>query len=160
MTPIDPRSVSEIIRASAILLIQLVHVAPGPWKQDGNMSSRTVELRIAVKEVLKGAVPVGDVLVTVTQNRGVASMDYLGLWSHVPIEQGTEFVAFCKGTSHDATLLLRDDKDCEHLVPAHPALEDVQAAVFAEERDAGVADVGREAFAERAKRGSIYARWV
>jgi hypothetical protein len=160
MTPIDPRSISEIIRASAILFIQLMHVQPGPWKEQGPVSSRSVELRIGVKEVLKGQVPVGTVVVTATQKRAIAQMDYLGLWSHVPLDQGTEFVAFCKGASDDAAVLLRDDEGTEQLVPAHPALEDVRAAVSMEDRDAGVADVAREAFAQRSKRGLVYARWV
>jgi hypothetical protein len=110
--------------------------------------------------VLKGDVPVAEVRLNVRQNRATASMDYLGLWSQVAFEEGAEYVAFCKGASRDPAVLLRDDDGCERLVPASEVLEDVQAAVGAEEHDAGVTKVTKEAWTDRSRRGPVYARWL
>lgn len=160
MTPIDPRSASEIIRASAILLIQLLRLQPGPWVQSGPYASRQVTLRVLVKEVLKGEVPAGEVQLEVKQVTAEVPMDAPTLWSQVPLEEGVQLVAFCKGASRDPAVLLRDEAGCEQLLPVHPALEDVQAAVAAEAGEAGHAGIASEAWAQRAARGTVYARWL
>ena len=76
---IDPSSASEVVRASAILLIRLLQVHPGAWADEGpNSGVRQVELRIVIEQRLKGAVrqkPGEEFSLRVQQRRARATMD-------------------------------------------------------------------------------------
>jgi hypothetical protein len=156
---IDPRSASELIRATAILLLRVVQAQPGPWTQDDRSELRTVELRVAVDEVLKGDVVAREGTIRIEQRRADAVMDYLGLWFGVALEPGTKLVAFSSSPSHELAEILREGP-CNQLLTEAAEIADARRAVELEETDASLADVLREAWEKRAERGDVFVRWV
>lgn len=159
MLRIDPQSVSELVRASAILLIRLLQVTPGPWGHDDRSDVRQVELRVQVEEALKGEVKPRETVFTVEQRRADVVMDYLGLWSSVPLEKGQRLLAFSGGSSHDPAELLREGT-CEQLMVPDGALEDTRAAIALEARDPPFPEVIAAAGKTMANGGPIFARWL
>jgi hypothetical protein len=166
MPPIDAHSGSEILRASAVLLIFLRDVAFGPWtrEQVGDLMVRQVTMQVIIEEILKGKVlqNKGKPFGLNVQQRGTGGfrvMDYYGLWSHVTLANGVKLLAFCPGTSEDATVLLTDG-NCERLVDPEGALEDTKAALELETQDLSVAELIARARVVADKRGDIFARYV
>lgn len=159
----DPESISEIVRASVILLIQLNNITFGEWipEATGDLLVRSVTMQVVAQEVLKGNIrqqPEESFELRV-QQRGTGSfrvMDYYGLWSHVVLIDGARYVAFCRGDTDDATDLL-NEPDCEQLLPADAALEDIRAAL-ALERQAEPNLMANTARAE--SRGDVFARYL
>lgn len=166
-TPVvDPQSESEILRASVILLIQLRDVTFGPWvkEPEGDLMARDVTMQVIIEEVLKGKVRqnVGEPFEHKVKQRGTGGfrvMDFYGLWSHVPLADGVRFVAFCRGDSEDATVLITDET-CEQLVDPKTALDDTRAALELETQDLSAADVLARAETLKDKRGDFFARYV
>jgi hypothetical protein len=160
---IDPSSVSEVVRASAILLIRLLQVHPGAWADEGpNSGVRQVELRVVIEQRLKGAVrqkPGEEFSLRVQQRRARVTMDYLGLWSRDGVQPGARFLAFCRGQSQDAAQLLTEEH-CEQLLEPTQALPDTASALRIEEQDPPIAEVLNEAFTARGSRHAIFARYV
>lgn len=164
-TPIDPNSESEILRAAAILLVRILDSGPGPWIDQGNgLQTREVALRLRIEEVLKGEVrqAAGEPFeLRVVQRRpsGPRSSDFYGLWSYVPLTGGTELLAFCRGDSDDARVLLAEES-CEELWDDPQSLQDTRAALALETADHSPFEILAAAEAQAAERGSIFARYV
>jgi hypothetical protein len=86
-------------------------------------------------------------------------MDYYGLWSHVPLSAGVRFVAFCRGSSDDATRLLTE-ANCEQLVDPATALADTKAALDLDAKTPSSADIIASAARLAGQRGDIFARYI
>lgn len=162
---IDPNSESQVLRAAAILLVRILDAGFGPWTDQGSgLQAREVALRLRIEEVLKGEVrqaPGVPFEVRVVQRRpsGPRSSDFYGLWSYVPLTAGTELLAFCRGGSDDARLLLAEES-CEELWDDPQALQDTRAALALETAGLSPFEVLAAAEAQAAERGSIFARYV
>lgn len=163
--PIDPSSESEALRASAILLIRIAGAEPRPWVDEHNgLLTREVVLNLQIEEVLKGEVRQAvrePFQLTVVQRRssGPRISDHYGLWSYVPLEEGTELLAFCRGDSDDARVLLSEE-NCEQLWDDPESLRDTRAALELEAAGFSPLNVLAAAEAQAAERGPIFARYV
>ncbi len=163
---IDPASDSEVLRSTAILLLQILEVRPGPWTSEGpGLLGRAVALRLRLEEVLKGEVRQSageDFELTVRQRRpeGMRVQDYLGLWSHVALEEGSDLLAFCRGTSDDVRALLTEE-GCEQLLD-HPreALEDARTALKLEAEGLPPLEILDRAEELAGRHGPVFARYV
>lgn len=156
---IDPRSASELIRATAVLLLRIVQVHPGGWTHDARSELRTVELKLAVDEVLKGEVAGREVTLRIEQRRADAVMDYMGLWFDVPLEPGLRLVAFSSSPSRDLAEILREGP-CNQLLTEPAEIADARAAVDLEARDPPLGEILREAYEKRAERGPVFVGWL
>lgn len=156
---IDPHSASELIRASAILLLRIVHSQPDAWTQDARSEVRTVQLQVAVDEVLKGEVSAREASFRIEQRRADAVMDHLGLWFGVPLEPGQRILAFSSSASHDPAELLREGP-CTQLLLDPVSIAEARLAVGLELRDPPLGEVFGEAWEQRAGRGSLFVRWL
>jgi hypothetical protein len=163
ISPLELHSISEIVRASLIVLVRLIHVEPGEWVDaEPPARVRSVVLRCVVEDVLKGE-PLqqpGEPFAAVVKQKQTGSrvMDRLGLWSHRKVEAGTRLLAFCGGASNNLAELFAAES-CELAVPEE-ALEDVRAAMAFEhrrERGPQLAEAARPLTRER---GAVFARWL
>jgi hypothetical protein len=166
MAIVDPESESEVLRASVILLIRLQNIRFGqPVKEKpSDLLVGTVSMQVVLEEVLKGDVrqKVGVPFTLNVHRRGTESgrvMDNYGLWSMVELSEGIRYVAFCRGPSDDATVLLAEG-NCEQLVSPDLALEDTRAALELEEEGQTVAGVLVKAAKRANQHGDILARYV
>ena len=159
------KSVSEITRNRGIFLVNVLDAQIPPWQPSGGgLASRKVAMRLVIEEVLKGEVkpPAGTPFSMEITQRGTGSMrvmDYYGLWSHVNIKPGAEWVAFSTGSSAEAIQLL-EEPACEQLVPPEQALDDVRAAMALERQKAAPAAIVEAAQQKAAERGAVFARFV
>lgn len=163
---VDPTSESEILRATAILLLRILGVQPGPWTSEGpGLLGRDVALRLRIEEILKGEVSQAvqePFELTVRQRRpeGMRVQDYLGLWSHVALEEGAELLAFCRGVSDDARALLTEE-GCEQLLDRpREALEDARAALALEAEGLPALEILARAEDLAGRHGPVFARYV
>lgn len=156
---IDPRSASELIRATAILLLRIVQVHPGEWTQDARSELRTVELRVAIDEVLKGDVAAREVTIRVVQRRADAVMDDLGLWFDVPLAPDLRLVAFSNSPSRDPLEILQEGP-CNRLLVDPAEIGEAREAIELEARDPPLGEILREAHDQRARRGPLFVRWL
>jgi hypothetical protein len=155
----DPSSASELIRATAILLLRIVQVHPSEWTQDARSELRTVELRVAVDEVLKGEVAAREATLRIEQRRADAVMDYLGLWFNVPLEKGLKLIAFSSSPSRELLEVLREGP-CNQLLTEAGEVAEARATIALEERDPPIGEIFREASDKRAERGPLFVRWL
>ena len=156
---IDPRSASELIRAAAILFVRVVGVHPGAWTQDARSELRSVELNLAVEEVLKGEVAAREVTIRIEQRRADAVMEDLGLWFGVALEPGLRFDALSSSRSRDAAEVMREGP-CNQLLLDPAEIAEARAALDLEARDPPLGDILRDAWENRAGHGPIFARWL
>jgi hypothetical protein len=163
---VDPASESEILRATAILLLRILAVQPGLWTSEGpGLLGRDVALRLQIEEILKGEVRQAvqePFELTVRQRRpeGTRIQDYLGLWSHVALEEGAELLAFCRGESDDARALLTEE-GCEQLLDRpQEALEDARAALALEAEGLPALEILARAENLAGRHGPVFARYV
>lgn len=163
---VEKGSVSEILRSSVILVIRLDEVTSSPWVKEaqGDLLVRKVTMKVVIEQILKGNVrqKVGESFKLEVTQRGTGGfrvMDYYGLWSHVPLSSGVRFVAFCRGISDDATVLLTD-VNCEQLVDPNIALADVKVALELESQNLSATDLLAKATELSNQRGDIFARYV
>jgi hypothetical protein len=162
----DPSSESEVLRATAILLLRILDVQPSPWTEESpGLLAREVGLRLEIEEILRGEVIQAarepfDLAVVQRQPVGTRITDYYGLWSHVALEPGAELLAFCRGTSDDAGEQLTED-NCEQLLE-HPQgpLADTRAALELEARGTSPQEILAAAEATAGEHGPIFARYV
>lgn len=166
MAIVDPESESEVLRASVILLIRLQKIRFGqPVKEKAsNLLVGVVSMQVVIEEVLKGDVrqKVGEPFQLNVPRRSTESgrvMDNYGLWSMVQLSEGIKYVAFCRGQSDDATLLLTEE-NCEQLVSPDVALEDTRTALELEKERQSIAGVLVKAARRADKHGDIFARYV
>jgi hypothetical protein len=163
---IDPQSESEVLRATAILLIRVLAVSFSTWTAEGDtgLQRRKANMQVVIEEVLKGRLrqQIDEPFELVVQQRSTVSlrvMDFYGIWSHVTLADGTRLVAFCGGASDDATKLL-DEPNCEQLLPPAEALDDTRAALSLDAQNLPTAELLTQAAALAAQRGDIFARYV
>jgi hypothetical protein len=163
---VETDSVSEIVRATTILLIRLHEVTFTPWAKErgSDLMARDVTMQVVIEEVLKGKVRqnVGEPFALKVQQRGTGGfrvMDYYGLWSHVPVQPGARFVAFCAGASDDARMLLTDGQ-CEQLADPNGVLADTRAALELEAQRLSDTDILAEATRAANQRRDIFARYI
>ena len=163
---VDSQSESEILRAFTILLIHLDDVTFDPWikEEAGDLMQRNVIMQINIEEVLKGSVEqeVGKPFEHEVQQRGTGDflvMDYYGLWSHVNIETGARFVAFCNSDVKDARILLSDEY-CEQLLDPDVALADTKEALKLLAQDVTTSDVIQTATDLSSQCGEVFGRFI
>ena len=156
---IDPRSASELIRATAILLLRIVQVHPGEWTQDARSELRSVELKVAVEQVLKGEVAAREATIRIEQRRADAVMDYLGLWFNVPLEPGLKLMAFSSSPSRDLAEILAEGP-CNQLLTEPGEIAEARATIALEGRDPPIGEIFQEASDKRAERGPLFVRWL
>jgi len=157
---------SEVLRASAILLIRVGRVQAGPWgPSPAGLAQRSVTMTVSLLDVLKGApdhppLP-ADYEFTVIQigTGGYRVTDYEGVWSHADLSEGKMFVAFSSGDSTSVTVLLTEPY-LEQLEPADLSLPDVRTALDLERRGASPTAILDEAEQKASSLHDIFARYV
>lgn len=129
MQQVSANSRSLILRATHILVLQVVEVDDPPWTPraaGGEQRAATIQVRL--DEVIKGRIdqPPGDVVrVQARQVRlGEAWGPMPGVWSNVRLDRGARLVAFSVSGSRDAATLLSDPAAVA-LLPTEAALPDV-----------------------------------
>jgi hypothetical protein len=105
---LDPRAASELVRASAILVLRILSAQPGDWHRDETSELHTVEPQVAIDDVLKGEVTSRTARFQLQQRRADAVMDSMGLWFQVPLEPGGRLIALRSSPSHDPVEILRE----------------------------------------------------
>ena len=132
-----PSSRSLVLRATHILLIQIVSSQASAWMTDQAASpKRTVRLTVRLEEILKGAVqqpPGSEMSIQVDQIGRPGKRYYAvpGVWSDEPIDPGTRLVAFSSSPSDQAGVLLVEPS-CIKVLLADKYLLDVKLAMQAE----------------------------
>lgn len=126
---------SIILRSTHILLVRVVAAKPSAWAPaPPGFESRRVELSLEIVEVLRGKLepaPAGPVTLQVVQfdYAGLLMMQPLpGLWSRIPVEPGTELVAFARSTSARAERIL-EEPALTRAQTAMPVLPGLRVAV-------------------------------
>ena len=155
---IDPRSASELVRASAILLLRVLQAEPSAWTSDARSEVRTVALRVSI-EPLKGEVLARDATVQIEQRRADAVTDSLGLWYQVPVEAGQQLVAFSTSSSHEPAEILREGP-CNQLLTTEAEIADARFALECESRDLPLSELLALVFEQRHERGPVFMRWL
>lgn len=158
-----PRSGSEVIDASAILWLNIVGSQLGPWGPVSNQpEARRARLRLQLVEILKGRVdlaPGQTFDLEVNQYRTDDLGDYMGLWSHAPVTQGTELVAFIEGAATGPHEMLTDEH-CRILVEARQVLDDTRAAIVIDNRKPDPNTILTAASNSVERFGAVFARYV
>ena len=135
MQQVSANSRSLILRATHILVLQVVDVDDPPWTPraaGGEQRAPTVLVRL--DEVIKGRIdqtPGQSVRVQARQVRlGEAWGPMPGVWSNVRLERGARLVGFSITGSRDAAAILSDPAAVA-LLPTEAALPDVHLAARA-----------------------------
>jgi hypothetical protein len=139
MTGSTSRSI--VLRSSHILLVKVVAARPGPWgPSTPGLQSRKVALSVQIAETFRGRVdpaPDGPVNVAIEQTdyAGELMMQPLrGSWSPVPLDPGTELVAFAESASRRAESVL-EEPACKLVLPAEQVLPGLRIAAEALNND-------------------------
>jgi hypothetical protein len=162
---VETSSRSEVLNSSAIFVFRVIAVSFGAWQpEQGGLQNREVNLTLDIEDSLKGTLlqRKGEPFKLLVRQRGTGSyrvMDYYGLWSHVSLQPDVRFVAFCKGQSNDATVLLTNDQDTRLLDPQN-ALPDTKAALELEARQAPSSEIIQAARNDFRQRRGIFARYI
>jgi hypothetical protein len=157
---------SEVLHSSTIFAFKLQRVEFGPWIKTAALPQRPVKMRIVLEDVLKGKIAQKphDPLDLTVEQRGSPDgieLDYYGLWSHIPLASGSEFIAFCHGNSADVSVLLKDDTHCDRLTPATGRiLSDTRAALMLESKHPSVEQVMESLTHGASEAGDVFARYA
>src|SRR5207248_2256976 len=138
----QPASRSIVLRSSHILLVKVIAARPGAWvpSTPPGLRSRKVELSVQIAETLRGKLdpaPGGPVSITVEQTdyAGELMMQPLrGSWSRIPIDPGTELVAFAESASGRAERVL-EEPACRLVLAAEEVLPGLRIAAQALAKD-------------------------
>lgn len=160
----DRQSISEVLRASAILLVRITGLQSGPWRPsaDGVWQVSEATLTLELENVLKGTLrqqPGASLTLTVSLRDSLRPQGDPGLWSRQSLAVGGQWVAFCSGPSENAEELLSEEQ-CETLIPASTALSDVQRAMALERGHSSVSRILDVAEKDAATLGDVFARYV
>jgi hypothetical protein len=161
---LDRPSISEVLRASAILLVRIAGMQTDPWHLSADKGWQVCQahLTLELEEVLKGKVqqqPGESFALTVTLRDSLRPQGDPGPWSRQPLTTGQQLVAFCEGAADDARVLLAEEH-CETLLAAEMVLNDVQCAMALERSRSSVSRILDKAQKNTANLGDIFARYV
>jgi hypothetical protein len=137
--PAEEDSPSEVLRATHLLVIQIMDARVGDWtpEPDG-LKKRLVALRVRLEHVWKGdtSQKPGEEIAIPVEQRGTGTYrvaDDYGVWSKVELAPGLRLLAFCRSSSNDLAELLQPPQ-CEQLGDA-PVAADVRVALELEMRN-------------------------
>src|SRR5436853_97698 len=104
--PFEAGSRAELLSSRNIFSIEVVNLAPSPWKRDpeSGLEARNLHVEARLLTVYKGAAQsAGPFKADLPQRRedALTVSDYHGFWSHQEIETGKQYVLFSNGTSTD-----------------------------------------------------------
>ncbi|MDO3379166.1 hypothetical protein [Geoalkalibacter halelectricus] len=161
---LNSQSISEVLNACAILWLRLVEIQTGPWQPspDGIWEVSQATIQLQLKQVLKGEVqqhPGEFFTLSIILRDSLRPQGDPGPWSRQTLSAGQQLVAFCRGATHDARQLLTDE-NCEQLLPAEIALDDVQRAMALERGRRSAAQILKEARKDADGLRDIFARYV
>ena len=162
--PPEEDSPSEVLRATHLLVIQIMEARIGDWTPgpDGR-KRRLVDLRVRLEHVWKGhtSQKPGDEIRLAVEQRGSGTYrvsDDYGVWSRVEPAAGLRLLAFCKSASKELGELLQPPQ-CERLGDA-PVASDVRAALELEMRHLAPAQLLAAAAPLLERGGGVLARYV
>jgi hypothetical protein len=128
MMEVRPNSRSLILRATHIIVAQVVSANDPAWVRGPTFEERIISLQLELEEVVKGRIKQrpGDIVrVEAKQVRlGMSWRPMPGVWSNVPVADGTRLVAFSRMEGDDAAVALTDPAAVQ-LILAGEALHDV-----------------------------------
>jgi hypothetical protein len=135
--PVVPESPSLILRATHIVLVRIASADVRPWtnRADG-MPERAADLVLELEEILKGDVDghTGDrfrLEITQTGRPGSRVFALPGVWSDLPLDVGTRYVAFSVSDRHKAVDVMQGPA-LVRVAPAGEALLDARLALSGE----------------------------
>lgn len=160
----ERKSISEVLRASAILWVKIDDLKTGPWQASADQLWQICQATISLQleKVLKGEVkqqPGERIILLVTLRDSLRPQGDPGPWSRLPLSIDQQLVAFCEGETDDARLLLTEDH-CQELLPTETALKNVQRAMALERGRRSVSRILEEAQLKADDLGDIFARYV
>jgi hypothetical protein len=137
---------SPLLRASHVLLVEVVSMAFGPWKphpEKGFRRVTTLELKLA--EVLKGEVMMATGTsfshpVVQFDARSPIPLPPMGVWSAVDLEDSKRLVLFCRGEGDDIKALL-DETACLLVMSADFSLNALRLALRAQDEEMALCDL-------------------
>jgi hypothetical protein len=157
-------SPSEVLRATHLLVIQIMEARAGDWTQEPDgLKRRVVELRVRLEHVWKGDTrqKSGDEIALAVEQRGTGTYrvaDDYGVWSKVEPAAGLRLLAFCRSSSNDLAELLQPPQ-CQQLGEA-PVAADVRVALELEMRNLTPAQLLAAAAPLLARARGVLARYV
>lgn len=162
MQQVSPNSRSLILRATHVLVLQVIDVDERPWTpRAAGGEERAPVLQVRLDEVIKGRIdqtPGQSVRVQARQVRlGEAWGPMPGVWSNVRLDPGLRLVAFSISGSRDAAALLSDPAAVA-LLPTETALPDVHRV--ARTAQLGLAGLLAEARKDAPAMGYLFADYL
>ncbi|MFT3857482.1 MAG: hypothetical protein QM742_08300 [Aquabacterium sp.] len=112
--PWEPGSPSEVLAASHVLVLTVVHVGDTPWvPQASGLLQRDVPLRLRLDEMLKGRVrqavsSESTITVPQVQEPGGVVSDYQGFWSTRTPRAGSQHLLLASSASDDLAVLMQE----------------------------------------------------
>jgi hypothetical protein len=159
-----PSSRSLILKATHILLVKVEASTAGPYQPPGSgVGQRSVHLRLALDEVLKGTLRQAagaKVEIDVKQTmQGFTWGPLPGIWSEASIDPGARLVVLASTASDDAAVVLNDP--AAFLVsPPEGALADARIARQAEDGHFDLAAVLALAKPQAPALQALFADWL
>jgi len=166
MKTTDVEHPSRVLRATHILRIRINDARLGPWRfSPTRRTERLAEIRITPLEALKGAVgqhPGEDLQLRVFQySSGSHRLPAApGVWSNIPLEPGTELMAFCHNYISRVIEDLLGEDSCEQILPTKGNLDDVRLAVQAESASLSAVAIVDLALTHARALGYVFAEYL
>jgi len=140
-----------------IWVAAIIDAAPEPWRPDGHMRRRAVEIRLRIEHVLKGpAVGTAPVATRVVQYEpaGPRRFSVPGVWSGLTPDTHTRWVLFLRGTSGAGPRDIAEN-ETRLVLPADAAAADATFVIDASARHLSLQDVVERASREPLNFGRI-----
>lgn len=138
MSTAMPNPTSVVLEATHILLLRIETAQIGEWSNaESGLLQRSVTLEFELLRVLKGEVDesTGErFTLAVTQHSSGSPRNPAapGVWSPVPLDEGTDLLAFCKNNASRKVAELLQEHFCLQVLAAQDEVDDVELALEAE----------------------------
>jgi hypothetical protein len=166
MSTAMPNPNSVVLEATHILLLRIETAQISEWSNlESGMLVRSVTLEVELLRVLKGEVeqsPGERFTLPVTQysSGSPRNPSAPGVWSNVPLDEGTELLAFCKNRASRQLTELLQETSCLEVIAAHEEVDDVELALEAERQNLSPAALLAMAEPHASKLGYIFTRYL
>ncbi len=127
---------------SGVWVVQVQSVDSGPWKTEGRMRQRELDVMLRIERVLKGPGVKGPARARAVQFEPVKSRHIAvpGVWSGLDVAPQTRWVLFLRGPARKGLRELSED-DVRQVLPADEAAADAAFVIAAMQGHPGLAQV-------------------
>jgi hypothetical protein len=165
MIPVKPESHSDILRATQILLVELMTAEIGAWQPvSPKLQERPAQVEFILERILKGALaekPGDKVKAQIRQFGIIGSRIFAvpGPWSGRELTPGSRFVTF-SSSGLRATAEALEEPGCYKVANAEEALPDIELVLRIDAPGRPVADVLALSAGRMASYGALFSQYL